>query len=172
MVNQKGQSTIEFLMVSVFAFGILTLFIQLAFNLTSGYLVHYATYMSSRTYSVWDEGSPDPDSDYINSSIAKAEEVFSSYNVRGYGGFDSEAELIINTPGSVLYEFVGSHYSYTKAISIFSYFGGNIDSLLVSESFLGKEPTRSECWSRVQKANEHLAPGDQSDYITLFDNGC
>ena len=95
MSNRHGQSTIEFLIVSVFSMGILALFVQLAINLTGGYLVHYATYMASRTFMVYDEANADRRVDYIKSTNV-AQKIFDTYEVKLFGVYDSQAKLEFN----------------------------------------------------------------------------
>ena len=58
--GDTGQSLIEFLICFIFAFGILLLGIKVAFNLTNGYMAHYATYVASRVYLVSDNNSNNP----------------------------------------------------------------------------------------------------------------
>ena len=175
MSNRHGQSTIEFLIVSVFSMGILALFVQLAINLTGGYLVHYATYMASRTFMVYDEANADRRVDYIKSTNV-AQKIFDTYEVKLFGVYDSQAKLEFNlwdTDPQKDYFFTGAHYLYRQPMSIFNYFGGGVDSIMHSESFLGKEPTRGECWARTKKAMEDLKiPPGLKKYTTVFDNGC
>ncbi|MCY4643111.1 MAG: hypothetical protein OXB88_00675 [Bacteriovoracales bacterium] len=176
MKNDKGQSTIEFLISFVFSLGILLVFIQLAVNLTGGFLAHYATYMASRTFLVYEEGrGTDIAGDY-RQSVEKAQEVFDSYNVKIFGVYDSQAELKFNFEDDDSrkdYAFTGAYYLYRQPISLFDYFGGDVKSTMRSESFLGKEPTRGECWARTKAAIDTLGiPSDLKRYVTVFDNGC
>ena len=171
MNNYKGQSTIEFIIVSFFGIGFILLFIQLSFNLTGGYLVHYATYMASRTYLVYDTANKDVTTDYTT-AYREAVRVFDSYNVGFFGMNDTSASLQINSE-NVDYFFIGAYYKYEQPLSIFDYLGGGIKSELYSESFLGKEPTRVECWYRIRKAMDGLGiEGKLATYTTIFDNGC
>ena len=178
VTKRRGQSTVEFLMVFVFSIGILVAFIQLAINLTGGYFVHYATYMAARTFLVYDTArSNDIVGDYGQSAPDKAREVFSLYQVKSFGVRDSKSELKFNyhdDNSQLDYFFTGAYYYYTQPMSIFSYFGGGVDSEMYSESFLGKEPTRGECWARTKEAMKALGiPSDTlKRYTTVFDNGC
>lgn len=175
MKREDGQSTIEFILVSLFGIGFLLVFIQLAFNLTGGYLVHYATYMASRTYLVYDRGSNDMNIDIGGTRVKEwVEDVFKSYEVGRFGMDDENSELVINNNNALDYFFVGVHYRYQQPLSIFDYLGGDIKSDLRSESFLGKEPTRGECWRRVKKAMDSLDIPEtlKKKYVTVFDNGC
>ena len=176
--NQGGQSTIEFIIVTAFSIGILVVFIQLAINLTGGYLVHYATYMASRTFLVYESAEKDIISDYSVKAPNKAREVFDKYQVQLFGAFDSNGELKFNFWGDgnpqLDYFFTGVYYRYKRPMSILNYLGGGVYSNMHSESFLGKEPTRGECWKRTQKAIETLRmPSNElKAYTTVFDNGC
>ena len=173
--SREGQSTIEFLIVSVFSVGILALFIQLAINLTGGYLVHYATYMASRTFMVHDEANVDRRVDYIKSTNV-GKNIFDSYEVKLFGVYDPNGKLEFNFWDTALqkdYLFTGAYYLYRQPMSVFNYFGGGVNSPMRSESFLGKEPTRGECWARTKEAMEALnVPPDLKKYTTVFDNGC
>ena len=53
--NNKGQSTIEFILTFTAAVGFIFLFLKMALNYTNGFMVHHATYMASRSYLVSDE---------------------------------------------------------------------------------------------------------------------
>lgn len=176
MKGRLGQSTIEFLLVSVFAIGFLIVFIQLAINLTGGYLVHYATFMASRTFLVYETARNDPISDYSISAYNKAKEVFESYEVKLFGVYDSNPRLNFNYHDGdpqLDYFFTGVYYIYEQPMSLFNYLGGEVKSRMYSESFLGKEPTRGECWRRTRKAFKDLQiPNDLIDFTTVFDNGC
>ena len=52
--NNKGQSTIEFILTFTAAVGFIFLFLKMALNYTDGYIVHHATFMASRAYLVGD----------------------------------------------------------------------------------------------------------------------
>jgi hypothetical protein len=52
--NNKGQSTIEFILTFTAAVGFIFLFLKMALNYTNGYMVHHATFMASRAYMVGD----------------------------------------------------------------------------------------------------------------------
>lgn len=175
--NEKGQSTIEFIIVSVFAFGFLAIFIQLAINLSGGFFVHYATFMASRTFLVADFADSNADRSYTGPVENITTEVFEEYNVKPYGVYDPNASLRINSiPNGNTNEFIytGVVYKYTQPMSVFGIYGANAQSTMVSESFLGKEPTRGECLERIRFVMRQLNFLDavQDKHVTVFDNGC
>ena len=176
MKNSQGQSTFEFLMVFLFSIGILSIFVQLGINMTGGYLVHYATYMASRTFLVRELGNVNSISTDYSYAAGRAKEVFDSYRVEIFGVYDPAPELRFNyydNNPQIDYFFTGAYYRYKQPMSIFDYLGGEVDSEMYSESFLGKEPTRGECWERTKKAFEELAiRPDHEKFTTVFDNGC
>ena len=166
---ERGQSTIEFLLVFAFSFGILAVFIQLAVNLTGGYLVHYATFMASRTYLVQEKGSQ-VSLDAYTYATDKARKVFESYQVKSFGISDSNAELGFTRPGGQTDPFfTGVYYRYQQPLSLLSFLGGGVKAEMYSESFLGKEPSRGECWERTKAA---IGVVNLSKFVTVFDNGC
>ena len=57
MKNNRGQSTAEFILAFAFMSLFVIVFIQMAQNYVKGYVIHYATFMTSRSYMVQDNGS-------------------------------------------------------------------------------------------------------------------
>ncbi len=53
--NESGQSTIEFIFSFGFAFFLIIYTLKVALNYTTGYLVHYSTYMASRAYLTFED---------------------------------------------------------------------------------------------------------------------
>jgi len=169
-----GQSTIEFLLSFTFAIGIIFFTVSLGLNYTSGYLVHYSTYMSSRTYLTYDSTSNNPQSS-DSSAETKAREVFQGFGLDKFG-IDNYSDLSFNAPGITdTYEYVGAVFKYFKPLSFFKILGGDIELELTSESFLGREPVRMDCLQRTCDSMNGLStnncPGDVP-HITAFDNGC
>ena len=170
MKNEKGQSTIEFLMGIIFVFGFLFLFLRVSITLTNGYLVHYATFMASRAYLVADNNS-----NQVNGAdgfaFKQSEEVFASFRVANFiSGFSGELEA--NSPefgGNKV--FVGLWVEYQDKFALNGLIGGGQKLTLRSESFLGREPTRAECLERVCAANIEVG-GNCRVHSTLVDNGC
>lgn len=181
--NSKGQSTIEFILTITFSIGFLFLFLTLGLNFTTGYIVHYATFMASRTYLVKEVASQDPGSD-DNYAMAESKKVFDSYNVKKFQKGLSSSDLEFNKPGgSGKYEFVGVSVNFKRELSKFSPLGGKQEIDLTSESFIGREPVRIDCLTRICEAmtgggdGPSLTPtgctsGVQQMYFTTEDNGC
>jgi hypothetical protein len=87
-----------------------------------------------------------------------------------------EGVLQFNLPNEVpIYEYVGAVYTYKSSISGSGIVGGT-DFKLMSESFLGKEPTRADCRCQVENAMKGTCQGSFStsttEDLTLYDNGC
>ncbi|MFN8369003.1 MAG: hypothetical protein U0T83_00085 [Bacteriovoracaceae bacterium] len=166
MKNNKGQSTIEFIMTFAFTFGILFLFVKLAINSTTGYLVHYATFLSSRTYLVWENNGSTP-----NHSAAEqqARMVFRKIVKQ------SPENLQFNSPEKVSpgfpYEYVGAYYSFSQGITVIPMVGGSQKANLYTESYLGREPTRATCMLRIVELMKTM-PGTNLKFATFFDDGC
>lgn len=173
--NKRGQSTIEFIIVFSFSIPVLLAFIHLAITFSSGYYTHYATFMAARTYMVYDNNNQDAAASYTGVPIQRAQQVFREYRVDRMGAYGA-SDLIITPPGAagVDYEMVGASIDYAQSMNLLSFFGGGIDLDLKSEAYLGKEPTRGECLSRIEYVMTRLLenPGAQQRYVTNFDNGC
>jgi hypothetical protein len=179
-LNQKGQSSIEFVLSFIFMLSLFFLFVQLAINLTSGYFVHYATFMASRVFLTQDNANASISSSVGtanggggNSASAMAVSEFNRYRLDLFG--IPSNSLRFNIPESgVLYEFVGAYVKYQKPITIIKAIGGNAKVDFLSESFLGKEPTRHVCLERSCKSvlQQDMECSSASMHLTLFDNGC
>jgi hypothetical protein len=153
-----GQSTVEFLLTLVFSIAFLFLFVQLAINAGIGYLNHYATFMASRAYLVYDDNNQLVDStlnqaeDFVRGTVMKQ----FGLDILGIDNDDIETNTLVNSPanGTKKYEY------------------------LLSESFLGKEPTRGDCLERIcnYTFEQHVGflcnTQVESSHITVFDNGC
>lgn len=170
-LDQKGQSTIEFIFTFAFGVSIILLIFNSAINQTTGYLVHYATFMSSRSYLTADTplntvtGS-------LNGAEAKAKATFDKYNLTFLGV--KNLNYKVNAPNSNnpnSYLTVGAVAQFEQSIDVIGKIAGQQKLELVSESFLGKEPTRAECAIRVCRAVA-ARESCQSLDITLFDDGC
>lgn len=168
--NKKGQSTVEFLSCITIAFAFIFFFMKQALNYTNGYLVQYATFMASRAYLVTDNNNANaPQVFSYAEGIGK--QVFESYYITKFmPNFDGEIRF--NSPAdNVIKAFVGAYATYTDRLSFTKTVGGKIPMEFRSESFLGKEPTRTECAKRTCDAIS-ASVGSCSDHTTLFDNGC
>lgn len=177
LLNRAGQSTIEFLMTIVFTLSILFMFVFLGINVTSGYLVHYSTFMASRTYLVAEANSNQAErSDALAEREAK--KVFDSYQIGRLGVRNpNQFPLSFNSPGRAKYVYVGVRYQFEQLLNTLKVFGPSIKGTMISESYLGKEPSRITCFERICRAMEEangstVSCGQSLGQYTLFDNGC
>ncbi len=173
--KNKGQSTIEFIVTFVFAIGFTFSFFKIASIYTNGYLVHYATYMAGRAYMVFDNNSNNPAGSDNGASLL-AKKVFEGFKLGGLlGGTINELQLndpeSLNNYSNNLY--VGAWFDFSQVLPTPA-LGSGRELELRSESFLGREPTRSECYDRVCTAMGEAALQTEycSIHSTLFDNGC
>ncbi len=166
--NEEGQSLIEFLIT--FSFGMILLIYILKFGLsaTNGYLAHYANFQASRAYLVIDNDQSDAASDGV--ARAHAQVVFDRFNLENFG-IAPVGTVQFNNPGDVKNVFVGSVFRFRQKFSGGGIFGGSQEIELISESFLGREPTRSTCVRRVCDAMLGVG-GTCENHTTFFDNGC
>lgn len=173
--DQSGQSTIEFIFAFAFGVSIVFMVFNTSLNYATGYLVHYATFMASRTYLVSDENigqiesAPAP-------SAADAYSVYNQYRLDIFdipsSGFAINEQNPNQTPAEYL--TVGARTIFEKPIDALGRVVGGGNLTFVSESFLGKEPTRGQCAYRVcwSVTGEVCATGRAWFDVTLYDNGC
>lgn len=186
--KEAGQSTVEFILTFTFGLGIIFLFVNISVNYSVGYLVHYATFMASRTYLTVDIAAGAPDASEAQAS-AQALETFRRFKMDQIGipsggvlaggsadvGFHINRYSTVSTNEQAL--FVGAYAVFERPLSIFRAIAGDLKGTLVSEAFLGKEPVRTECWQRTCKAisigvKGNATPCGGKDDYTVFDNGC
>lgn len=188
--GQLGQSTIEFIVTFTFGLGIVFLFVSLALNYSAGFLVHYATFMASRTY-LTVESHTQTEGTTANMAKEEALKTLNRFRLSSLGvptgsvlngggsapGFYINAHFPVVTPRSdILY--VGAYTVFEREPSLFKLIAGGDKVRYVSESYLGKEPSRIECWKQTCNAIL-LGLGSTSECDTLstndftvFDNGC
>lgn len=168
IIYSRGQSTIEFLLTLSFTFGFVFLYAKLAFNYTNGYLLQYATFMASRSYLVYDTGSVDESGQDINARNFAETNVFAKIVPQASLG------LKANHPGQSRGSlYTGLYYDFVQEFSYNNLIGGRVPMHFRSESFLGREPTRSECLRRIGNSFKNLAAVDDFPLnATLEDNGC
>lgn len=168
--DESGQSTIEFLTTFIFVAGFIFLFVRLSLVYTNGYLVHYANFMASRTYLVIDDNL----ANVVGTDIVafnEAKKTFERYKVGLFVPGITE-KIQVNDPESVPRKlFVGTIVNFTQRFPSASLIGAGKDMNFISESFLGREPTKSECLTRVCDAIT-AAGGSCDSFSTFFDNGC
>lgn len=157
-------------MTFTFSFGFILLFYKISIDATSGFYIHYANYMASRSYLTYEDNSNSPGTS-DNGARRLALEVFESYRpnvmVRSFNG-----SLTTNDPQSVGNKlYVGTIVQYSVPFSFTELIGGKAPVNYYSESFLGREPTRVECVDRVCSSIEDLG-GRCETHVTFYDNGC
>ncbi|MBC7539582.1 MAG: hypothetical protein H7281_12230 [Bacteriovorax sp.] len=170
--NNKGQSTIEFILTFTAAVGFIFLFLKMALNYTNGYMVHHATFMASRAYLVGDAeqyGSPGAGD---SRAFEVAKEVFRKNLPEGLITPNVVLEAKNeNSPDKVAFSvFVGIWVEFNQAFSL-GFVGGKDQVVFRSESFLGREPTRAESVSQICYAIKAVTQGGCETQATLDDNG-
>lgn len=144
--------------------------IRFGLNATNGYLVHYANFMASRAYLVYDNNSNTPGG-ADNGAFGQAKKVFDSYNLPKFMP-NTIPTLKVNHPNfGGRSAYVGTYAKFKQPFSIPNMFGGSAPLKMTSESFLGREPTRATCADRVCKSMSESG-GACGKNSTFFDNGC
>lgn len=172
-----GQSSIEFIMVFGISIGFFIIFLSLGINLTFGYIVHYATYDVSRAYLVIDNASQVVvDAQRNAATTAEGMVAFRGFTWNrilssSYFRAEDITGFNFNQPDDVIPEFVGVHYNYKRRLSDSGFVTGTQRVEYTSESFLGKEPVRAECYERICERMDGACSRLQ-DEVTVFDNGC
>ncbi len=174
--NEAGQSMIEFIFTFAFTVAIIFLFAAQGYNLVTGYLVHYATYMSSRSYLTADSmGSNIQDPSQQSAKDTYARYKLDLLDIPGEPQFKSFTQARSQSANGL---YVGTTVQYEKPFSYINLIGGGTTVKYLSESFLGKEPSRMSCWNRTCFAitgSDGLCDGGSSANqlnITVDDNGC
>lgn len=170
--NQKGQSTVEFLLGFTLIFSILIVLLKVSVTYVDGYYQHYVTYMASRVFLTHESNDAvNAVSANYTKSVAKARKLFERYQVDkiidGHSG-----QVNFNTPDDVARGImVGAFSEFKRPLSPLRMFGGGEEVNYRSESFIGKEPPRGYCLNQliqVMKSN----PNYNSNHVTFYDNGC
>ncbi len=161
--DNRGQSTIEFVLTFSISLVVLFLFVKVAYIFVDGYVVHYATFAASRVYLVHDRGIKDP-AGSDGPAFSEAKEMFQKYVKKG--------ELKVNAPdGNAKSVYIGVYHEYKRGFTESDLVGGKHDLKFRSESFLGREPTSSGCFERTCAAMT-FSGGTCGEHTTIFDNGC
>jgi len=174
--NQEGQSTIEFILTFAFGVSFILVIFTTAINYATGYLVQYATFMASRVYLTQDNftGIIGSSESALSDATSNAEKAFSGYRLSAFGIPDSNFK--INPAGDTdagSYLTVGGYTTFEQSIDPIGKVAGQQKLEMVSESFLGKEPTRAECATRVCFAMTGTVNCEEGGLdITLYDDGC
>lgn len=174
--SEQGQSTVEFIVTFAFGVSLVLVIFNTSINYATGYLVQYATFMASRVYLTADThtgtiGNIGPS---LSGSAQKAQEAFNNYNLSVFKV--SNENFKINKVEDVSDRSqnltVGAYTTFELTMDVLGKVAGQKKLELVSESFLGKEPTRAECATRVCRAVTGLENCDATMDVTLFDDGC
>lgn len=174
--NDKGQSTIEFILTFAFAIGISFLFVAHALNMTTGFLTHYATFMAGRAFMTYDANSNEVKSN-LTAAKRVAIDVFNIYRLDRFGVQSNSVRVYDPPPyGSKSVLFSGVTAEFEKRLTPYKLVGGSVKATMLSEGFLGKEPLKIECWEMTCRALG-LSPsncGGQNTPmdVTVYDNGC
>lgn len=165
-VDQKGQSVIEFLLTFTIVIGMLFFYFKMSLGFTNGYMVHYATFMASRSFLTSDSWDSNPD----GKAFQKAQNVFKRLLPEGLiNGFNGE--LKANDPDTVAFKvFTGVYADFNAAFSV-GIVGGRTPIFHRSESFLGREPTRLESTEQTCRAISRITKNGCETLVTLDDNG-
>ena len=176
MKNQNGQTTIEFLLSIGLAFGVLFMFIQISSNYVRGYLVHYATFMASRTFLVYENHNLS-DSTTPDTARENAQNVFNSFKLNRFGLSNDNLQVNLRETSEILSPFVGLFSEFR--VPGLSFFGMGMKNPidLKSESFLGRIPMRAECLQNTCETIEDLSGqidcnNGSLKWATFYDNGC
>ena len=170
--NEKGQSTIEFIMTFTAAVGFIFLFLKMSLNFTDGYMVHHATYMAARAYLV-DDQDRDAIEDGDARAFEKARSVFTKYLPPDFVTGVTSADLKENNPDPVntkFQAFIGVWITFTQKFAL-GFIGGTESMTMTSEAFLGREPTRAEAKRQSCNAIKDLGLNKCDVHVTLDDNG-
>jgi hypothetical protein len=170
--RQKGQSTIEFIMTFSMVFAFTFLFLKIAMNYTDGYMVHYATFMASRSYLTVDPKQQKYENvDNSDDDAAKyAKETFNKFLPEGLiKDFNGQVN-VIDPAAAKFTPYIGLFTKYTTQFSL-GVIGGTDELEMRSESFLGREPTRYEVYFQICNAIKTVTGATCDKQATLDDNG-
>ena len=174
--TQRGQATVEFILTFVFGLSLMLMIFNSAMNYVTGYLVHYATFMAGRVYLTAETyfGVYGRYDQSINIAEQRARSAFQQYNLGVFGIKADEFFVNNSRSGQTSSEYltVGVYSRFSQKVDVLGKIAGNTELDLVSEAFLGKEPSRSACATRVCFAMTGSESCEPTFDITLFDDGC
>ena len=176
--NESGQATIEFVLASIFLFGFILFFLQLSLAFAVGNYIHYATFMAARAYLA---GGPNQEDQIargtavMNQMLKRGNRDRFGFAAQGVEGPDTWFKAEENYEPSSSWQR-GVRYKFRSRVLLVPLAGsprrgaggnsgngpaGRNEVELTSESWLGREPTTSECERNIGR-NEHVK----------IDNGC
>lgn len=147
------------------------LFIALALNTTKGYIAHYVTFMTARTYLVHDDGNRSAEAN-IQAAISTAKDTFSKYSLDALG-VDTN-NLSFHTDPSKSNLFRGVTLTFEQLLSPLSIIANGVNATFHSEALLGKEPLRAECYRSIclELTKDEKCLSQNQTLVTPMDNGC
>ena len=169
IIDSKGQSVIEFLLTFGFTVMILFVFVKITINVTNGFMVHYATYMTSRSFLVHDNHAKTESSTDVEAERFAKAEVFDKILTSWKG-----SAPVFNRPASVTNKvYTGVRVDFEQNFAFGNMIAGNDPINFKSESFLGRIPVVGEC---VKGVCAGITGGEETcgndGNTTLYDNGC
>ena len=183
-MNKRGQSTVEFVLTVILFLSVAFFFVRLSLVLAHANYVQYTTFMASRA--LFSGGASLGESQLramtvLNSTTRKAD---GSARFRWIEGDNSPGPVIINGGFAGANQMSkrdvqwvqGVRYTLKSRVFSIPFLGRPIRSeeeaelTLVSESLLGRHPTRDECIQRIsQTLNGRY---EEAQTIGYDDNGC
>ena len=174
--NQEGQATTEFALMLMFVMALILFFMQLSLSFAWANYVHYATFMSARALL---SGGDSPEDQIQRASNILAQMVKKGVGREGQDRFPAIAKGvgpfaagIGSAPVGATFDpndrnsswMQGVRYTFRSRLFLIPFAGSgkttsDVNSLtLTSESWLGREPTYSDC--------------SQMFSMGTIDNGC
>jgi len=173
--REAGQSTIEFALTLILLMSFTMFFLRLSLMFGFGNYVHYATFMAARAYlAAGADGTQEKRAEQVILAMLKKSVNTPGVDkfpmiAKGHGGgnvpglaFDHERY----EPGNPALSWMrGVRYTFRSRLFLIPFGGagsvGNLNEIeLTSESWLGREPSYSEC------------QGEMSKMRADWDNGC
>lgn len=174
--SESGQSTVEFIFTFVFGLSLVLVIFNTSLNYATGYLVHYATFMASRVYLTADNhtGRIGDSTPSLGQAVDRARTAFTNYNlsVLKIPNQNFKVNEVQNIADKNEAMTIGAHTTFELDIDALGRIAGQSKYEMVSESFLGKEPTRAECASRVCFGVTGQSNCEENMDVTLYDDGC
>jgi hypothetical protein len=178
--NQKGQSVVEFLFTSLFFIGFFWFFVRLSLVFAFGNYLHYATFMSARA--LLSASKPASGNAHLAQNAIDTIKQMLSMGSSSHSAFEFIAiadpsftdssgidGLKVDNPSQYKPDLTsfswlqGIRYQIKAVLPLMFFFSNKknpLNLVLTSESWLGKEPSVSDCqtFMKKQRAEE--------------DNGC
>jgi len=173
--TEEGQAVIEFVLALVFLMAFMAFFVKLALMFALGNFAQYATYIGSRAYLSAGKTQDDQTQraqEYMTYLLAKNPESpgaprFPAAGIGQGGGTPSGATIgtgsFFRADDRDFSWQEGVRYEFRSRLPMMLLSDRNDDLVtLVSESWLGREPTFDECWQDIETRVG----------ATFVDNGC